>query len=84
MKQKLSKCILMYMFLVAGDNMNYVLNVPDMSCQHCVSTIDKALKELGIREARIDLGSKSVSIKTDKIDPVIEKLKENGYEAIIK
>lgn len=41
-----------------------VLNVNDMMCQHCVSSIEAALKEAGIA-AKVNLDRKTVEIQND-------------------
>ena len=57
------------------------LNVPDMSCNHCVETIRKAVA--GVDEGAkcdIDLGRKSVRVDS-AVPPsdFIEALEEAGY-----
>jgi copper chaperone len=57
--------------------------VEEMSCSHCVSTIDSILKKnKNIKNIKIDLKSKQVEFEgtIDKII-VIDTLKENGYTA---
>ncbi|EFH88424.1 heavy-metal-associated domain-containing protein [Ktedonobacter racemifer] len=40
------------------------LSVPDMSCQHCVNTIDKALTQLpGVEQVQVDLATKLVQVQ---------------------
>ena len=62
----------------------FALNVPDMSCQHCVKRISGALEELGIFKFRVDLDNKEVLIETDDIESVIRALDEVGYKATLK
>lgn len=39
------------------------LSVPDMSCQHCVNTINTALTQLsGVGQVQVDLATKSVQV----------------------
>jgi copper chaperone len=59
------------------------LNVPDMHCQHCVTTITKAVK--GVDEGalcEVDLGAKNVFIDS-ALPPsdFVEALEEVGYSA---
>lgn len=43
-----------------------VLSVPDVSCQHCVKTIDKALGVLpGVKTVLTDLPTKTVHVQYD-------------------
>lgn len=41
------------------------LNVPDMTCGHCASVIEKAVKSVDpAASVTVDLGSKLVTVKT--------------------
>ncbi len=43
-----------------------VLSVPDVSCEHCVHTIDSALSPLpGVEAVQTDLDSKTVRLRYD-------------------
>lgn len=43
-----------------------VLSVPEVSCEHCVRTIDKALSPLpGVESVKTDLASKTVHLRYD-------------------
>lgn len=64
--------------------MKYVLNVPDMSCNHCVMRITKALEELGVKDFEVKLENKKVYLSTDELDRVLGKLEEIGYPAMIE
>jgi copper chaperone len=58
--------------------------VEDMSCAHCVATIDRTVKDLDA-DARVecDLATKTVSVTTT-LDPaaIQAALEEAGYEAV--
>lgn len=57
------------------------LYVDDMSCNHCVMKIQKALLTSGI-QAVITLEDKTVNLKAEKdVDKAIEAIKKAGYEA---
>src|SRR5437660_11003577 len=61
-----------------------VLSVPDVSCQHCVSTIDKALGVLlGVETVSTDLPTKKVHVHYDHsrvtLDHVEADLNDGGY-----
>ncbi|KRT35030.1 copper chaperone [Acetomicrobium thermoterrenum DSM 13490] len=63
---------------------HFILDVPDMSCQHCVKRISKTLEELGLTEFKVNLENKTVEADTDDIESVIETLDEIGYKATLK
>lgn len=63
---------------------HFILDVPDMSCQHCVNRISRALEGLGLTEFKVNLENKTVEADTDDIENVIETLDEIGYEATLK
>lgn len=59
------------------------LQVAGMSCQHCVRSIEGALKEIGA-VGRVDLSSGTVDVSYDDQRVTIERIKETieeqGYE----
>lgn len=62
------------------------LNVPDMSCGHCVATITKTVQALDSgASVKADLATRSVSIET-KADKgtVTAALEEAGYPSSVK
>jgi copper chaperone len=61
-----------------------VLSVPDVSCQHCVKTIDKALGVLpGVETVLTDLSTKTVHVQYDPsqvtLNQVEATLDDAGY-----
>ena len=61
-----------------------VLSVPDISCEHCVATINKALGALpGVESVRNDIPSKTVTLRYDPgqvtIDNIEATLDDAGY-----
>ena len=65
--------------------MEETLRVSGMSCQHCVTTIEKGLRGLdGVKEVKIDLEAKEVKILYDEtrtdLDKIKAKIKELGYK----
>jgi len=59
-----------------------VLIVPDMSCSHCVSRVDRALRSLdGVEGVSVDLDSKRVTVQFDPSVTSLEKI-EAKLEAI--
>jgi copper chaperone len=61
-----------------------VLSVPDVSCEHCVKTINGALGQLsGVEAVSTDIPSKTVHLRYDPsqvtMDTIEETLDEAGY-----
>lgn len=54
------------------------LFVEDIQCGHCTMRIEKALKEANI-EAEVTLEDKSVKVKNEDKDKVLELLDDIGY-----
>ena len=61
--------------------MKKVFSVPDMSCQHCVAAVSKALSDAGFSGCEVLLDSKEVKVETDAPDKVVAILDDAGYEA---
>lgn len=61
------------------------LTVEGMSCNHCVNTIEKTLKELGA-SGKVDLSAKTVEVSFDEsslsLDAIREAIEEQGYDVI--
>jgi copper ion binding protein len=60
------------------------LSVPDVSCQHCVHTINGALGALpGVESVATDIPTKSVSLRYDtdqlSMEKIAETLDDAGY-----
>jgi len=64
---------------------NITLKVEGMSCQHCVNSIEGALKEIGA-EGKVDLKSYTVQVAYDEskltFEVVKEAIEEQGYEVV--
>ncbi|MBN9138519.1 MAG: heavy-metal-associated domain-containing protein [Phyllobacterium sp.] len=58
------------------------LRVPDMSCGHCASTIEKAVKSIDpTARVAIDLGSSTVAIETKANEAAIcDVIRSAGYD----
>lgn len=53
-----------------------VMNVPDISCAHCEATVKRALAPLpGVREVRVDIPAKAVTVQYDERQIDIERFK---------
>ncbi len=59
----------------------FTLSVPDMSCQHCVNRITKALAGLGLSKYSVSLEDKVVEVEAPDIKVVMDALEEIGYPA---
>ncbi len=61
------------------------LTVEGMSCNHCVHTIEKTLKEMGA-EGKVDLASKTVEVQYEEsrlsLDAIKEAIEEQGYDVV--
>lgn len=59
------------------------LSVSGMSCGHCVSAIEKALKEINV-ESQVDLASGKVQVSFDEskqsLATIQETIEDQGYE----
>ena len=60
------------------------LSVPDVSCAHCVASVDEALSGIdGVSTVATDLGSKEVAVSFDpthvSVDRLTAALDEAGY-----
>ncbi|AKG37154.1 copper ion binding protein [Paenibacillus durus] len=64
---------------------NVVLNVEGMSCGHCVSSVEKAVSNLGA-SATVDLASKTVAVDYDdskvSVGTIKEAIEEQGYDVV--
>jgi copper chaperone len=64
---------------------NITLQVEGMSCQHCVNSIEGALKEIGAK-GKVDLKNNLVDVSFDEYQVSIELVKETiedqGYEVM--
>ncbi len=58
------------------------LNVPDMTCGHCASTVEKAVKSVDpAAKVNVDLGSKTVTVDTVADETKVKDvIRSAGYE----
>jgi copper chaperone len=58
------------------------LRVPDVSCEHCVKTVNGALGALpGVDAVNVDLTSKTVSLRYEATQVTIERIEETLDDA---
>ncbi|MDU3086887.1 MAG: heavy metal translocating P-type ATPase [Peptoniphilus harei] len=69
------------------DNMEKILNVEGMSCNHCTASVKKALEGLdGVKEADVSLEGKNAKVELDKEvadESLVKAVEEAGYTAKI-
>ncbi len=54
-----------------------VLNVPDISCEHCERTITNALTPVeGIRSVHVDISEKQVRVEYDEAQVNVDRMKD--------
>ncbi|NNF64664.1 MAG: heavy-metal-associated domain-containing protein [Acidimicrobiia bacterium] len=61
------------------------LNVPDISCGHCKSSIEGAVSELsGVDKVEVHIDAKTVELSFDdsalSMDTIVEAIEGQGYE----
>ncbi|ANE45456.1 copper resistance protein CopZ [Paenibacillus swuensis] len=61
------------------------LKVEGMSCNHCVNSVEKAVKEAGAT-ATVDLASNTVSVEFEEskvtLETIKEAIEEQGYDIV--
>ena len=68
-------------------NIDVVLDVKGMSCDHCKKAVHDALKDLsGIEHAHVYIDHGKVHVKYDHtvidLETICEKIEEQGYEVV--
>jgi len=62
-----------------------VLKVDGMSCGHCVSSVEKALLEIGAK-GTVDLASKKVTVQYDEnkvnTKTIVDAIEDQGYDVV--
>ena len=54
-----------------------ILNVPDISCEHCERTITDALTPVeGIRSVQVDIPEKQVRVDYDEAQVSVQRMKD--------
>ncbi|MCR8723437.1 heavy-metal-associated domain-containing protein [Frigidibacter sp. ROC022] len=60
------------------------LSVPDMSCGHCKTAIEAAIRAVDPgAEVSVDLDSRTVALTASDLAPVLKALEEEGYPATV-
>ncbi len=56
---------------------NVVLDIPEISCEHCSQAITKALQpQVGVRTVRVDVPTQKVHLEFDERQISLDKVKE--------
>ena len=60
------------------------LSVPDISCGHCKTTIERAVGDLdGVQAVAVDISARTVELRFDEealgLDQIIDAIEEVGY-----
>lgn len=62
-----------------------ILKVEGMSCNHCVNSVEKAVKELGA-EGKVNLANKEVEVQFDgsklSVEAIKDAIEEQGYSVV--
>jgi copper chaperone len=60
------------------------IRVPEVHCDHCVSSIEGALRPMtGVEQAEVDLDAKAVTVTYDapaSRDGIVTAIEDQGYE----
>jgi copper ion binding protein len=69
-----------------GNDMESVIKVEGMSCDHCVKSITEALTALdGVESVTVDLAAKTVTVgHTTAVSPaqLSDEIEDQGYEVV--
>ncbi|MCR8645348.1 copper ion binding protein [Paenibacillus sp. N1-5-1-14] len=64
---------------------NVILQVEGMSCNHCVNSIEGALKEIDAK-GKVDLSAGTVAVEFDdsklSVDAIKEAIEDQGYDIV--
>ncbi len=59
---------------------DFVLSVPDMTCEHCVRTLEACVSRVeGVERVWVSLGDKTVSVRGGTAESVRKAIEEAGY-----
>lgn len=63
---------------------NEKINISGMSCPHCVMAVKKALSELPLAAAKVEIGSAKVKYDPEKVklDTIVQSINQTGYTVI--
>lgn len=70
---------------MAASTTTDTIHVPEVHCDHCVSSIEGALNPMaGVDRARVDLDRRTVTVSFDAAtvtrDQLVAAIEEQGYE----
>ncbi len=71
--------------LTKADNTSYIIEITDMTCSSCVSTVEKAIRSVaGVEEAAINLIEKMALVKGGDPETVVNAIIDQGYQASLR
>ena len=64
---------------------NQVLNVPDIHCDHCASSIEGAVGAIeGVAKVKVQIAERTVDVTYDdasvELDAIVTAIEEQGYK----
>lgn len=63
------------------DSATTTYSVPEISCGHCKSTIDGAVRALGgIETVEVDIDAKTVTVDGGDDDAIVAAIEDAGYD----
>lgn len=64
--------------------MKNTFNIAGMTCDHCIKSIDEAIKKLPVDKYEVKLGSLYVEYNPEKIESseIINAITESGFDVI--
>ncbi|HBU84607.1 MAG TPA: copper chaperone [Paenibacillus sp.] len=64
---------------------NITLNVTGMSCNHCVKSVEEAVKNAGA-DGKVDLAAGTVAVEYDEqkvnVDQIKAAIEDQGYDVV--
>lgn len=62
------------------------LNISGMTCNHCVKSVEEAMKSLQVEKYEVKIGSLYVEYDPAKVTnaQIVKTIEDNGYEIINK
>ncbi len=57
-----------------------ILNVENMTCDHCKMTVEKALTNAGFTNVAVDLGKGTVAVDGDDVAAATKIIEDSGYK----
>ena len=63
--------------------MTTTYSVPEISCDHCKDTIEKAVRSLGnVDNVTVDVAARTVSVVGGDDETIVTAIEEAGYDVV--